>query len=668
MAPTLGKTSTPFVELPGNGLADFDSEDGGSAPLLESPAQTEVQAALIEGPVLVMVDAYPDQPHGLLAHGPPPNRHPIRRLVFAIRRTALAVLFAPLLVVGWFLLRVWWIARLSVTGLWCGVTSAIAWLWSGIVAAIAAAVGGVGRLVTAIRTAIVCAVLAVVTGIRDAIGHAVAVVRSAFAAGMRGVLRAAAFVVESAQRAIHSAAALASGVYQAVRRLALGAVHVTTSSIIAVGQRVLRVITGIRDVTMAVGAAGFALATRASRIAAAPVVAAARGLRFIAARSFRALVVTVSAVGFLAWRGFLLVLGGAAIGIGTLVGIVLVVVYGVRILATTSIALARAAGPASTRVAHAAAAGGVVIRDRLTRGVVAFGSAAHDTARLGGAAAVRLTESARTTGGQLAHAGALRGAAGLSAAALASTRAVRAVWTGTLATTAYSARKALEHTAALSQVAWERASRVKARVYHESPVVRVTFAAVPARSGDVRVATTLTLVWTAALTAALMLIGWGMALLLMPQTLGPSAPPAVAASLQAVAIPPEPMVAVRRQPEAVAPRPRAPAAKAPAAAARRVPERPATIEPRPAGRSTLTAARVRAIWDKADTRSLDRALAEMRNATLAFRRCEVRMTSSDAAFATCSEAASRVAWTFEFRRSDDRWLIEGVSTTAPPAR
>jgi hypothetical protein len=68
--------------------------------------------------------------------------------------------------------------------------------------------------------------------------------------------------------------------------------------------------------------------------------------------------------------------------------------------------------------------------------------------------------------------------------------------------------------------------------------------------------------------------------------------------------------------------------------------------------------------DRSSTRSLDRAIAEMRSATLAFRRCEMRMTASDVATATCSESASaRLAWNFDFRRSGDRWIIEGVATT-----
>ena len=662
MAPTLRNTSTPFVTLPGNGLGDFASEDGNSAPLLESPAPTEVQIAPIEDSVLVMVDAYPDQPHGLVAHEPPPNRHPIRRLAFAIRRATLAVLFAPVLVVAWFLLRIWWVAHLIVTRAWQGVTSAIAWVWSGIVAA----------------------VLAVVTGIRDATAHAVALVRAAFAAGVRGVLGAAAFVVGSVKRAIHAAMSFALGVCQSAVRLALGAVHATTSSIAAAGRRVWRVITSIRDAVVAAGAAAVALVTRASRIAAAPFIATARGLWFI----LRVLAISVRFSGYLVWRGFLLFLGGAAIVTGILFGLVLVGIYGVRILAATSIALPRAAWYAGMRVGRAAAAGVAAVGNGAVRSVVAFASAVHGAARLGGAAVLRVIERALTTGKEVAHAGALRSVAGLAAAAAFSTRAVHAAWTGTRATATASAReaavlartanraaaarllvasgvtgRAIEHTAALSHVAWESASRVKTRVYHESPVVRVNFAAVPGRAGDVRVAARLAL----ASSVGFMLMAGGVALFLMPRAPAPSAPPPVAASRHAVAIPLEPMAAVQRQTEAVPPRPATPAAGAPVTAARRAPEPPATIEPKPAERSTLSAARVRAIWDKTDTRSLDRAMAEMRSATLAFRRCEMRMTSPDAATATCSESASpRVAWTFDFRRNDERWLIEGVSTTGTP--
>lgn len=657
MDPTHRNTSLPFVEIPGNGLGDFASEGGGPAPLLESPAQTEAQADPI------------DDTHDVVAHEPPPKRQPVRRLVFAIRRAALAVLFAPVLIVAWFVVHVWEVAHRSVTRSSRGVTSALGWLRSGLVVAalwmldtIAAAIDfviatvaatgrGIVHGVVAVWTAIVNAPLAVVTGIRDA-------VRAAFAAGVQGVLDAAVFVVGTAWRAIQATTSVVLGVCRGVLRLALGAVHVTTSSTAAAGRGVWRVITGIRDAVQATGAAGIALVTRACRIAAAPFIVAARAVGFMAGRSFRALVVTLTVTGFLVGRGLLFVLGGAAIVIGTVAGLVLVSVYGVRRLAATSVALVRAIGPASTRIGHAAAAGATVAGNGVARSVFASRSAVRTTARLVGPAAVRLAESARTTGGQITHAGATRGAAGLAAARAVSARAGHAVWVGTRATVTNAVREASEQTAALSQLARHSASRVKSRVHHESPV-RVNFAALPGRAADVRVATTLAFVSMAGL---LLMVG-GLVLLVIPQTPGRSAPPPAGTSLHAVAVPPEPIVSVPSQPEAVAPRPPAPAA----AATRPTAVPPATIEPEPAGRSTLSTARVRAIWNKTDTRSLDRAIAEMRSATLAFRRCEMRITSPDIATATCNESASpRVAWTFDFRRNDDRWRIEGVSTTRTP--
>ena len=86
---------------------------------------------------------------------------------------------------------------------------------------------------------------------------------------------------------------------------------------------------------------------------------------------------------------------------------------------------------------------------------------------------------------------------------------------------------------------------------------------------------------------------------------------------------------------------------------------------------SLSAARVRAIWSKTDTRSLDRALTSLRSATLAFQRCQMRMTADDCAVAQCDERAGaqeapiQVAWTIDFRRDEGRWLIDGLSSTRP---
>jgi hypothetical protein len=97
--------------------------------------------------------------------------------------------------------------------------------------------------------------------------------------------------------------------------------------------------------------------------------------------------------------------------------------------------------------------------------------------------------------------------------------------------------------------------------------------------------------------------------------------------------------------------------------------------PPPNPRRSLSEARVRAVWSKTDTRSLDRALASLRSATLAFQRCDMQMTATDRAVAHCDEIsteesapARRVAWTFDFRRDAEHWLIDGLSSSRPQTR
>jgi hypothetical protein len=75
---------------------------------------------------------------------------------------------------------------------------------------------------------------------------------------------------------------------------------------------------------------------------------------------------------------------------------------------------------------------------------------------------------------------------------------------------------------------------------------------------------------------------------------------------------------------------------------------------------------VRRIWLKTDTRSLDRALSSVRQATLAFSLCNVQMTATDQAIARCEVARTgsdrkASSWTIEFSRADERWRIDGIS-------
>ena len=88
---------------------------------------------------------------------------------------------------------------------------------------------------------------------------------------------------------------------------------------------------------------------------------------------------------------------------------------------------------------------------------------------------------------------------------------------------------------------------------------------------------------------------------------------------------------------------------------------------------TPSARALTALWQRRDTRSLDRAFSALRRETLAFRDCGMRMTDSDRAVARCEGTvtaltadgapSSRSAiWTIDFQRTGGRWLIARVAT------
>ena len=87
---------------------------------------------------------------------------------------------------------------------------------------------------------------------------------------------------------------------------------------------------------------------------------------------------------------------------------------------------------------------------------------------------------------------------------------------------------------------------------------------------------------------------------------------------------------------------------------------------------TLNASKMRAIWLKTDTHSLDRALSTVRQTTLAFRSCSVQVTATDQAVARCDLAptggagtsSAGTAWTIGFTRADDQWRIDDISETS----
>jgi hypothetical protein len=97
------------------------------------------------------------------------------------------------------------------------------------------------------------------------------------------------------------------------------------------------------------------------------------------------------------------------------------------------------------------------------------------------------------------------------------------------------------------------------------------------------------------------------------------------------------------------------------------------VEASAVNRTAPTARTLTALWQRRDTRSLDRAFATLRRDTLAFRSCGMRMTDVDRAVARCegivttlaadgSPSSRSATWTIDFQRTSGRWQIARVST------
>ncbi len=75
----------------------------------------------------------------------------------------------------------------------------------------------------------------------------------------------------------------------------------------------------------------------------------------------------------------------------------------------------------------------------------------------------------------------------------------------------------------------------------------------------------------------------------------------------------------------------------------------------------LSTASLRAVWNRSDTRSLQRALNNLRSQTLALHRCGMQVTAADRAIARC-DGSSHATYTIDFQRFADRWVIQRVSS------
>jgi hypothetical protein len=90
--------------------------------------------------------------------------------------------------------------------------------------------------------------------------------------------------------------------------------------------------------------------------------------------------------------------------------------------------------------------------------------------------------------------------------------------------------------------------------------------------------------------------------------------------------------------------------------------------------NALDATSVSTIWQGLDTRALQRAFSTLSQQDVRFDRCDVRITASDRAVASCRGILSyvprigdgapqqrRLSWNFDFQRAAGRWLIAAVS-------
>lgn len=215
------------------------------------------------------------------------------------------------------------------------------------------------------------------------------------------------------------------------------------------------------------------------------------------------------------------------------------------------------------------------------------------------------------------------------------------------------------HASTAASVASDTRTGLVSIARHERTVVRVALAGVPPWARHASTGTALAIISAVAIGASGALLMIVIALRPVPQVA--LAPQPAASFHAALSIAPVAAREVEPTPRRAAQPPAAPAAKrTPIAGPRR--------EAAPARERGVSADSLRAIWSRTDTRSLQRGLAALRSETLAFHRCEMQRTADDVAVAHCDEvrtvaaAARRVAWTIDFRRADEGWVIAGLSS------
>ena len=585
----------------------------------------------------------------------------------------------------------------------------------GVAAAIAFVAGTIARAVIAV----VLTVRAAVYGTGRAIVHGGMRVRSATLAAAHGVAAAIAFVAGTIARAVIAVRAAVYGTGRAivhggmrVRSATLAAAHGVAAAIAFVAGTIARaVIAVVLTVRAAVYGTGRAIVHGGMRVRSATLAAAhgiAAAIAFVAAmiaRTTASLIafgrtsvrVTVTALAA-GWSGVVSAVTAAVLAVRAgVAGIGRAVAHSAMLIRSATLAVARGIAGAiafvaamiartvasvmgfartSVRVTVTALAAvwigvvnGVSATARRCAVAVAFGAGAITRSAAGAIASAR-TRGRATVMALVSGYGRL--AAALTARAFAARAKLPAARSGIgdavtrratvirSATQAAARRLAEALALGVSLAARLRVSLVARRTLASRPSVAVI---VPRWARPARLVPVLALVVAVGVGTTL-----GVVMLLLAQRPGqrvaaaePAAPPlsvAPSSVVTAVAAAPVDPTAGRRRTTRPVPVPR-PAVSTVAAT-------PASKAPR-----SLSAARVRAIWSKTDTRSLDRALTSLRSTTLAFQRCQMRMTADDRAVAQCDERAGaqeapiQVAWTIDFRRDEGRWLIDGLSSTRP---
>jgi len=578
-------------------------------PEISAPPPTQVASSSL----LEIVSAYPEP-----ETCPPPWRTSpkepfrLRHLVAATLSAARTVVLFPFVVLSWFIVRIWWLIRLALSGVWRAITGTMQLIADAIAAigrGIRDATLGTARLLTGAVTAVVLAIRAGAYAIGRGIRGAVVGVVGLLVGGGTAIAFATRAMMYGFGRVLARGAAV-------VRSAAIASVRGTLDGIAFTGALMAR----------STAAAATLARTSVRAMWSTVVIAPTRLLIGAVMAGARAMHDSIYSFGRAVARGAAAVRSAAIASLrGTLNGIAIV---GALIIRSAAV------GARATR-----------------NGIYGCGRAlARGTAvlRTGAIASVRGTLDGITVAGTLVARSTAAGAHGLH-------RGSRAAGRG--AALALDVSRA--EFASLAHGVREATGRVTTRLRHDGPpVLRMAVAGVPPWARQARLAPVI----AAGLTVVAG-ISVGLAMLLLSQrdvqrvaAPAASAPVPVAATVSVAATVPVVMTVAQSTPE--------PPAR------ERPPDRLADPTAPPAAKRSLSPAKVRDLWSKTDTRSLDRALTSLRSKTLAFQRCEMRVTSDDRAVAHCDEAGpdnttKRVAWTIDFRRDDGHWLIDDLSSTGP---